>query len=75
MREGADMGLTVVADASFGVNGSLGRLLEGLSINGNLFWYLPSMSDQIVESLNKFVRYPSREEVPLDGFTRYGDEV
>jgi hypothetical protein len=69
------MGLTVVADASFGVNGSLGRLLEGLSINGNLFWYLPSMSDQIVESLNKFVRYPSREEVPLDGFTRYGDEV
>lgn len=75
MREGADMGVTVVADASFGVNRSLGRLLERLSINGNLYWYLPSISDQIVESPNKFVRYPPREVVLLDGFTRYGDEV
>ena len=69
------MGLTVVADASFGVNGSLGRRLEGSTTKGGLYWYLPSMSDQTVESPNKFVGYPSREVVLLDGFMRHGNKV
>jgi len=69
------MGFTVIADTSFRVNGSLGRLLAGCSINGVLYRYLPSMSDQIVEWPNKLVRYPSREVVLLDSFMRYGDKI